>query len=116
MVGSNVFNILGVLGVAGLAGFLGGGSSLPVPPEVMRFDLWAMLAATVACLPVFLTGREIARWEGGLFLAYYAAYTAYLVLAAQRHEGAPAFADAMLGIALPLTLVTLAVSFLRRRS
>jgi len=116
VVGSNVFNILGVLGVAGLAGFLGGASSLPVPPEVMRFDLWAMLAATVACLPVFLTGREIARWEGGLFLAYYAAYTAYLVLAAQRHEGAPAFADAMLGVALPLTLVTLAVSFLRRRS
>lgn len=41
----------------------------------------------VACLPVFLTGREIARWEGGLFLGYYVAYVAYLVLAAQRHDG-----------------------------
>lgn len=114
VVGSSIFNILGVLGVAGLAAILGGAPGLPVPPEVSRFDLWAMLAAAVACLPVFLTGREIARWEGALFLAYYLAYTAYLVMAAQRHEGAPAFADAMLGVVLPLTLVTLGVSFLRR--
>ncbi|HRD99098.1 MAG TPA: AMP-binding protein, partial [Rubrivivax sp.] len=31
---------------------------LPLPPDVARFDLWVMLAALVACLPVFLTGRE----------------------------------------------------------
>ena len=73
-----------------------------------------MLAALVACLPVFLTGREIARWEGALFLAYYVAYTAYLVLAAQRHDGTQAFGDAMLGFVVPLTIVTLGVTMLRR--
>ena len=93
---------------------VGTGAALPLPPDVARFDLWVMLAALVACLPVFLTGREIARWEGGLFLGYYVAYVAYLVLAAQRHDGAQAFGDAMLGFVVPLTIVTLGVTMLRR--
>ena len=38
----------------------------------------------VACLPIFFTGNVIARWEGGLFFAYYIAYTTYLVLAATQ--------------------------------
>jgi len=57
---------------------------------------------------------EIARWEGGLFLGYYVAYVAYLVLAAQRHDGVQAFGDAMLGFVVPLTIVTLGVTMLRR--
>jgi hypothetical protein len=40
-----------------------------------------MLAVALACLPIMLTGGTIARWEGAVFLGYYAAYTAYLVLA-----------------------------------
>lgn len=114
VVGSCIFNIFGVVGLSALVASLGGGTALPLPPDVARFDLWVMLAALVACLPVFLTSREIARWEGGLFLAYYVAYTAYLVLAAQRHDGAQAFGDAMLGFVVPLTIVTLGVAMLRR--
>lgn len=72
------------------------------------------LAALVACLPVFLTGGEIARWEGGLFRACCAARTAYLVLAGQRHDGAQAFGDAMPGVVVPLTIVALGVAMLRR--
>ena len=116
VVGSCVFNVFGVVGLAGLVASLGTAGALPVPPDLLRFDLWVMLAALVACLPVFLTGREIARWEGALFLAYYAAYTAYLVLAAQRHDGAEALADAMLGFVAPLTIVTLGVALVRRRA
>jgi cation:H+ antiporter len=115
VVGSNLFNIFGVLGVASVAAPLSGAGALPVPPDVARFDLWVMLAASAVCLPVFLTGREIARWEGALFLAYYAAYTTYLVLAAQRHAGAQALGDAMLGFVVPLTIVTLVVVLLRRQ-
>lgn len=116
VVGSCVFNILGVVGLAAVVASLGSGAGtgLSMPPDVARFDLWVMLAALVACLPVFLTGREIARWEGGLFLAYYGAYTGYLVLAAQRHSGAEALGDAMLGFVVPLTIVTLAVSMWRQ--
>lgn len=114
VVGSCVFNIFGVVGLASLVANMVGGTALPVPGDIRQFDLWVMLAATLACLPIFLTGRTIARWEAGLFLAYYAAYTTYLVLAAQRHGGTVAFADAMLGFVLPLTLVTLLVSMVRR--
>jgi cation:H+ antiporter len=109
VVGSNVFNILGCLGAAGLAAADG----LPVPSAALAFDLWVMLAATFACLPVFLTGREIARWEGGLFLGYYFAYAAFLVLSARHHEVLPAFSAVMLSFVAPLTIVTLLVSMLR---
>lgn len=113
VVGSCVFNIFGVIGLAGLAAAWTGFDALAVPDAVRHFDLWVMLAALVACLPVFLSGREIARWEGALFLAYYAAYTAYLVLAAQHHAALGAFSNVMLGFAIPLTIVTLVVAMFR---
>jgi cation:H+ antiporter len=63
---------------------------------------------------VFLTGREIARWEGAVFLGYYVAYVAYLVLAAQQHAALPAFSAAMMGFVVPLTVITLVVVWLRQ--
>ncbi|MBI3155333.1 MAG: calcium/sodium antiporter [Burkholderiales bacterium] len=111
VVGSCVFNLLGVLGLAGLAA---GSAGLPIPDSVLRLDLWVMLAAAVACLPIFVTGREVARWEGAVFVAYYAAYTAYLILRAQQHEALPAFSGLMMGFVGPLTLVTLVVMLIPR--
>jgi len=110
VVGSNIFNLLAVLGAAGLVSAGG----LAVPEAARNFDLWVMLAVAFACLPILLTGREIARWEGVLFLAYYAVYLLYLVLAAQQHGSLQAFSSAMLSYVLPLTAVTLLVSFLKR--
>jgi len=37
---------------------------------LVRGDLWVMSAVALACVPVFLTGREITRWEGAVFLGY----------------------------------------------
>lgn len=111
VVGSNVFNILGCLGLAAVVAPAG----LPVPDAVLRLDLWVMLAALVACVPIFITGREIARWEGALFLLYYTAYVAWLILAAQQHAALPAYSAVMLGFVLPLTLVTLVVLMVRAR-
>ncbi|MBL0419052.1 calcium/sodium antiporter [Ramlibacter sp. AW1] len=115
VVGSCIFNVFGVVGVAGLAAAATGAESLVVPAAIRDFDLWVMLIVFVACVPVFLTGGRIARWEGVLFLLYYAAYTAYLLLAAKRHSGLEAFSDVMLGFVVPLTAVTLTVSVLNRR-
>jgi len=72
-----------------------------------------MLAVAFACLPIMITGREIARWEGGVFLAYYAAYTAWLVLQAQQHAVLPAFSGIMLGYVMPITVITIVVSIVR---
>jgi cation:H+ antiporter len=112
VVGSNTINILGCLGLSGL---VSGASGLTVPPSVLAFDIWVMLVVALACLPVFLTGREIARWEGGVFIAYYLAYVGFLVLSTLEHPALPGFSAAMLWFAVPLTLITLVVSSSRRR-
>jgi cation:H+ antiporter len=109
VIGSNVFNVFAVIGVTGLV-TVGG---IPISEAARNFDLWVMLAVAFACLPIMITGREIARWEGGVFLAYYAAYTAYLVLAAQDHAALPAFSNVMLSYVMPLTVITLIVSIMR---
>lgn len=110
VVGSSTFNILGCLGLSGLvAGHVG----LTVAPAVLNFDIWVMLAVAVACLPIFTTGREIARWEGGVFLGYYVAYVAYLILAAQQHDALGAYSSVMMGFVIPVTVVTLIVVFMR---
>ncbi|PKO65816.1 MAG: sodium:calcium antiporter [Betaproteobacteria bacterium HGW-Betaproteobacteria-16] len=113
VVGSNTFNILGCVGLSGL---VAGSSGLGLAPSVLNFDLWVMLAVALACLPVFITGREIARWEGAVFLGYYVAYVTYLVLAAQQHEALEAFSATMLGFVVPLTIITLVVAWLRKPS
>jgi cation:H+ antiporter len=110
VVGSNVFNILAVLGVTGLVSSGG----LPVSDAARNFDLWVMLAVAFACLPIMISGREIARWEGGVFIAYYAIYTAWLVLQAQQHSSLPAFSGVMLSYVLPITVITLVVSMVRQ--
>lgn len=109
VVGSNMFNICAVLGVTGLISPIG----LPVSEAARHFDLWVMLAVAFACLPIMITGREIARWEGGVFLGYYAAYTAWLILASQKHASLATFSTAMISYVLPLTLITLVVSMVR---
>lgn len=111
VVGSNLFNILGCLGLSALAA---GGSGLTVPAAVLNFDMWVMIAVALACLPVMLTGREIARWEGAVFLGYYVAYVTYLILAAQQHDALGVFSATMLGFVIPLTIVTLLAVTMRR--
>jgi cation:H+ antiporter len=112
VVGSNTFNILGCLGLSSL---VSGSSGLAVPPSILAFDIWVMLGVALVCLPIFLTGREIARWEGALLITYYGAYVIYLVLAAQRNVALGAFSTAMSSVVMPLTVVTLIVVLLRKQ-
>jgi cation:H+ antiporter len=108
VVGSNILNLTLILGsTAVMSGGLG------VPPGLVSFDLVVMLAVAVACLPIFFTGHRIARWEGGLFVAYYVAYALYLVLDATDHALLPHLQDALLFFALPLTGITLGVMVTR---
>lgn len=114
VIGSNIFNILAVLGVAGVMSPQG----VAVSSAALNFDIPVMIAVAVACLPIFFTGNVIARWEGALFLAYYAAYTAYLFLDAINHETLPVFSMVLVTFIIPLTVVTLVTVMLRyaRRS
>lgn len=110
VVGSSTFNILGCLGLSGL---VAGSAGLAVAPSLLAFDIWVMLAVALACLPIFLSGREIARWEGAVFLGYYMAYVSYLILAAQQHDALETYSAVMMGFVIPLTVITLVVSLIR---
>ena len=110
VVGSNVFNIMGVLGISALVA----PASLAVPPAMLTFDMLVMIAVAVACLPVFFTSSRISRWEGGVFLAYYAAYTTYLVMAAADHDALDEYGFVMMAFVIPLTALTLAIAVWRK--
>jgi cation:H+ antiporter len=109
VVGSNLFNILGVLGLSAVVAPAG----VAVAEQALRFDIPVMAAVAAACLPIFFTGHRIARWEGLLFVAYYIAYTAALVLLAVDGEVQPTFRLVMLGFVIPLTAITLLVIAVR---
>ena len=109
VVGSGLFNILAVLGLSSLVA----PSGLAVAPAVLRFDLPVMIAAAIACLPIFFTGHRISRSEGCLFLGYYLVYLIYLGLAATGNAVLTSFSAALLWFVLPLTVITLAVSLWR---
>ena len=109
VIGSCLFNILAILGISTLV--TSGG--LTVHPGMVRFDLPVMLATAAACLPLFFTGRVIARWEGALFLALYLAYTVYIVLDSQAHDALPAYSRTMLLFVLPLVIATIGVTGFR---
>lgn len=109
VVGSNLFNIMGVLGISGAAAAEGIG----VSAVALRLDIPVMIAVAVACLPIFFTGHIISRWEGGVFFAYYLAYTTYLVLAATQAAVERSFATVMLAFVIPLTVITLLIAAVR---
>lgn len=109
VVGSNLFNLLVVLGASALASPRG----LAVSPAARHVDLPVMVAVAVACLPIFFTGHRIDRWEGALFVVYYAAYTVFLLLEAASREAAEPFGRFMVLFAVPLTAVTVAALALR---
>jgi cation:H+ antiporter len=104
-VGSNIFNLLAVLGFTALVS----PSSIPVADGAINVDFPVMIAAAIACLPMFANGYELKRWEGSVFVAFYAAYVTWLVLDANDHPARDGFVWVMLYVVVPTTVLALAV-------
>lgn len=109
VIGSCLFNVLAVLGLASMVAPEG----INVAGSAIRFDIPIMIAATIACLPIFLTGYSIARWEGIVFFGYYIAYTVFLILTAAEHDALYMFNLALIWFVAPLTVITLLVTVTR---
>lgn len=105
VVGSNIFNLLAVLGVASFLAPAG----IAVSEAVLRFDMLVMFAVALACLPIFISGMRINRWEGLLFMAYFVVYNVHVVTTDGGASGIPGLPSAMLFYVMPLTAVTLLV-------
>lgn len=77
LLGSSVYNIVFILG----ATIVAAPYAIPVAPAVLWVDMVVLLVVALVCIPTFLTGRRITRLEGGVFVAAYLAYLAYLLVA-----------------------------------
>lgn len=74
VVGSNIYNVLGILGVTAVI------KPIPIPAEIAGFDIWVMLAVSALLIVQLRSGWKLSRLEGGVLLASYCVYTAFLVL------------------------------------
>jgi cation:H+ antiporter len=107
-VGSNIFNLLGVLGLSAL--FAPGGVN--VDSHVLHFDLPVMVFVALVTLPIFYIDNRISRIEGGLLLAYYIVYVAYVILRAAQNANLPA-ATLFIAFFVPITFIALIVIAIR---
>lgn len=105
VMGSCLFNLLAVLGLAAALA----PQPVPVDPSALRFDFPVMVVAAISCLPFLATGHRIDRWEGFVWVGFYVAYVAALVLRAVEHRSALWVEVGMLVLAVPLLGITLAV-------
>lgn len=75
LLGSSVYNILFILGLTCIVP-----AETPVARSLIEVDIPVMAAVALVCIPVFISGRQISRVEGGLFVAAYLTYVTYLVI------------------------------------
>lgn len=77
LIGSSIYNLTLVLGIALLAA----PRAVMIDPELVLVDLPIMAAVSLVCLPVMRSGRRMSRVEGAAFVAAYAVYLGYLLIA-----------------------------------
>ena len=109
VVGSNIINIVVGLGIGSLVAPNG----IPVSQAILHFDIPFLIVTALACLPIFLTGFKISRWEGLLFLVYYVGFITFLILKATEHASLHIFSTISLVFIIPITLITILILFVR---
>jgi len=72
IIGSNIYNTFGILGITAAV------HPLEVPVEIIEFDIWVMLAATVMLLFFAVSGWRVSRREGAALFGLYILYIGVL--------------------------------------
>jgi len=75
LIGSSTYNLTLILGVTLLA------APIVLDPALVLVDLPVMIAATLACGAVMLSGRKLTRLEGAGMMVAYLVYLGYLLVA-----------------------------------
>jgi cation:H+ antiporter len=70
VIGANIYNLLAIMGLVAAV------KPIAVPPQILRFDLWFMLAVTVALLASLIFRGGVSRGMSIVFLAVFCGYTA----------------------------------------
>ncbi|HEY77875.1 MAG TPA: calcium/sodium antiporter [Dehalococcoidia bacterium] len=75
MIGADILDILWVLGPGALSFSL-----LPLERQTLTLDYPVMLTIMVLLAVFTITGRQLARWQGGILIGIYGAYLALMFL------------------------------------
>lgn len=78
ILGAGIYNLLAIMGLVAVA------APIPVPAQILIFDLWFMLAATAVLLFFLLTRRGLSRPAGATFLGGFVAYTALQYIGVEK--------------------------------
>jgi cation:H+ antiporter len=70
ILGAGIYNLLMIMGLVGVV------TPIPIPAQILAFDLWMMIGVTAALLAFLLLRGGLSRPVGALFLAGFVAYTA----------------------------------------
>ncbi|MBT0958000.1 calcium/sodium antiporter [Alphaproteobacteria bacterium KMM 3653] len=73
VIGSNMFNLLAIIGVATFFGHI------PVANQILRLDLWVMIAASLVLVPFVFHKMNLTRSVGVVLTSVYAAYILLVV-------------------------------------
>ncbi|MCA8889137.1 MAG: hypothetical protein KDA46_09920, partial [Parvularculaceae bacterium] len=76
VVGSNIYNSLFILGATALV------QPVAAPAQILRFDNWVMLAATIALVLFARTKASMSRLEGVTLIGGYGAYLLWTIASA----------------------------------
>lgn len=77
LLGSSIYNIVAILGLTCLVSEDG----LPVERDLLLVDIPLMVCVALACVPVFISGRQISRAEGATGVFAYVTYMGWLIFA-----------------------------------
>lgn len=75
LLGSSVYNILLILGITCMVPANG----LTLTHNLVWIDIPIMVAVSLVCIPIFISGRQVHRAEGAAMVAAYLGYLAFLL-------------------------------------
>lgn len=70
--GANIYNILGIMGFVAVV------TPVPIPEQMVHFDLWFLLAITVVVAVWVRFLSQLGRLSGALFVAVYIGYVVWM--------------------------------------
>ncbi len=68
ILGSNIWNIVFIIGTTSII------TDIEISKQILLYDLWIMLLATLLLYPAIMTKAKISRFEGSLFFIIYVFY------------------------------------------
>ncbi|KCV80828.1 Na+/Ca+ antiporter [Actibacterium atlanticum] len=74
VIGSNMFNLLAIIGIASFVG------PMPVPAQMLQYDIWVMLGASLLLVPFVFRDMNITKNWGVALTGLYVVYVASVLL------------------------------------